>query len=428
MGEIIPRSNKRTIIDYNDIIALSGDSTVICVNLGVLLILRALIRDRGLWQSTYYQQILPAGLYEQIEDSQFDLIDAMVSDFLGDTDMGTCDELSATLQAIASGQGIGGCGCGTSGAGSTEPAATTTTGPADISNPVGDPPEGFATWDEYRDYRCAVANELLDANLADVQWLQTVNATTLAIGAFAAALVTPIPGDEIIAFVALLSTLTGLGFYASALQDWEDTLQAARDDLECDLYSAANVTDAKTDFQATFDAEVDMQTADPTQRFLIKSLQAIFLNFAALNDLFDKSETYNTTAYDQTDCSQCVECPITVQYGTIQQNGNVYTVTSGNRADGSCPGEWALVWFCETSFNHANTSMKQFTISNYSGPTIDACSTSPLAYSVSETNEDGVASYNSQDTLPPGTRCARRFYIGGLPSQFSFDITVTGDC
>lgn len=315
MAEFRTRNEKRSILPYHDILALTGDTTLLCVDLGVLLILRGLVRDRGLWRSNYYKQLFSGGIYEIPTEAEFDQIDALVSGFLGDAEMSTCADLTALLQSIVSSNGSG-CGCGAGGAGGTDAPPTTETGPTDIFAPTGDPPDPFTTWDEYRDYRCAVANVLLDDFTADIQWLQTVDLVALSAAGVAAGLLSPIPGDEIIALIALLVSAVGLGYAAAALQNLEDAILAVRDDLVCDLYTGSDLSTIASDFTATLETEVDNQTADPIERTLIKQIAAAWRPNDALNDLLVFDEKYNNAPYDQTDCATCQAiCQVSTIHG-----------------------------------------------------------------------------------------------------------------
>ena len=303
MGEIIKRVPKRQLINYTEIQPLFGESTLLCVDLGVLAIIRAMLRERGLWQSTYYQQLLPENMYEQVEDLQFDDIDARVSAFLGEAEMTTCDELTQLLQSFQGGTGQGVCGCGSGGVGQSDEGPS----PEDTGVPgfhIGDPPEGFADWNEYDDYKCRVAGHILDLWIDDIGFYKSVNIVGLAASGVAVALLLPGPLDDIVAILGLLAALSLQGLATAAMADMELAVTNNRDDLECAIYSANTATKAATDIGAAIDTAVDATTA-AVYAPIIKEILKYQINNYTLNRLFEKFDPWDDAAPNN-DCSACV--------------------------------------------------------------------------------------------------------------------------
>lgn len=329
MGEIKSRTPKATLIDYNNFEQFFGNSTLLCVDLGVLLILRALVRTRGLWQSTYYQSLLPGNLYEEIEDAQFDTVDAAISKFLENSDMTTCQQLVDLIQSISGGNSSGGCGCGSGGAGAADqPASTEVTG--EPGNHTGDPPEGFVDWDDYDDYKCRVVGHILDLWITDLGWMKTANIVALGASGVAIALLIPGPFDDIIAIVGLLIALTLEGVFTSASQDMETAITNNRDDLECALYNAVDAGNASAALDAAIDAAVDATTASAYAP-IIKSVLQTMVSYYAINRLFEKFDPWDAAA-PANDCSACsggVLCgDFTLLVGSLV-SGSLSSGTSG---------------------------------------------------------------------------------------------------
>jgi hypothetical protein len=335
--------------------------------------------------------------------------------------MSTCADLTAVLESLAeqlSGTSASSCGCGSGGAGGTDaPQSTTDTG--DIFNPTGPPPDGFATWEEYQDYKCDVATWIVDQALADVQWLQTVNLVGLAAAGLAGGLLTPIPGDEIVALVAFLgATLVALSYETVVLQEWEDTLQDARDDLICALYSSNDSSAAQANYTDVRNTEIDTQTADPVAQQLIRLLADFWQPNGNFNKLFEKDEYLNLTGITG-DCSGCVECA-------------EYFVLRGINTGG-------FNWDAE--FEPANSLYYvDFFVNNEDATYTGECGpeqTIEISNLVGWTDpgpgsnffigdSDGNTVYTSQNVQWSGAVCGRYFQIR---SNTDFTVTLTkGDC
>jgi hypothetical protein len=93
--------SKRQIIDVGDFLDRSQDYYIVCLNASMIYALRVMAKTRLLWPSSYavdrYEQY-----YTLPDDTQFDLIDEVVSEFLADTDnIEMCNQLLIdTLSAL----------------------------------------------------------------------------------------------------------------------------------------------------------------------------------------------------------------------------------------------------------------------------------------------------------------------------------------
>lgn len=161
-------NKKRALVSVPEILVNEAEQDLIlCINPAALQIARVLMRHYGYWVSTYARSYSGTIGYVTPTQAEFDTIDAVVSKFLEQTDMG-CD-LSADLQLLVAGladltdvirQGqagqlepIGGCGCGPETGITTQPQAT---------DPGCSPPDGFDNWADFLYYSCRAAKWILD--------------------------------------------------------------------------------------------------------------------------------------------------------------------------------------------------------------------------------------------------------------------------
>ena len=97
MSDYRKYSNTRQLVDFNNAVSGLGDFGLYCISGGVMSIIRVLLKERGLWRSTYVIDRDDGGYFvPSLED--FGQIDEAISEFLGGSDM-TCD-LKASLLGI----------------------------------------------------------------------------------------------------------------------------------------------------------------------------------------------------------------------------------------------------------------------------------------------------------------------------------------
>jgi len=241
--------DKRQIIDVTDFGEIDFDEDIlICVPRFAWLIARSYLSVQGGWLSNFAVEYFIGG-YETPSSGQFDVIQANIARFLGETDM-SCD-LEAVLQlmvdqleAIASKDCSVelSCNVGSSGAGGAEAAGS-------IFEDLGtDPPYGFDTYGEYEAWKCGVAHYLVDIFEQDLEYIKDLALTEFSAVLFAATLVSPIPGDEIGGLVAFLAAMFLEATLDALLSAMIANLVGDGDELVCALFLAVNVVEAKTAF------------------------------------------------------------------------------------------------------------------------------------------------------------------------------------
>lgn len=328
---ILTRASKRQLVDYNEVVSLQGESKMICVNLGVLTILRQLVRSRGMWGSTYYTSLLDGDLYVPPTPGEFDVIDAIISEFLEESDMTTCSELSDTLDGLTdlitalTGGVSGGASCATGAqcAGPTEPPASPEQ-PGLPGEQQGDPPDGFDTWAEYETYKCAVATHIVDGLATDLQWIENADIVTMTATVLLAALFTPVPFDDVVALAAFILTLFVQGVFVAAIAFARDAVDNSFDELVCALYQSSDADDAKLKWGIEVDEAIDAETT-AFYAGILKSFLRAFIGYAAINSLFEEDIPLRNTIPNG-DCSGCTGCPETWIYGSGDiENGGTFS-------------------------------------------------------------------------------------------------------
>ena len=313
-----PYHRTRVLLDYQEYLQYLDAPVLICTNRSILTVLRVLVESYGRRRANWVTAHYPGG-YTDIDDAQLDVIDAGISLFLSETDdMSFCDDIVTQLANIATAIAASGCGCGAGGAGSTtEPPAT-----PDLGLPpgqTGTTPEGFSTWAEYNTYKCDMIEYIIQQIEADIAWWQSANFATLALSAFVAALVTPVPGDEIIALLGFLAALALQGVQAAALAALDDAVTNSRANLVCALYYADTATASKSNVDAAIDDAIDAETS-AIYAGLLKSILKSMFNQTLINHLYvrwdEKADVLPTGT-----CTTCT-CDPTTEIGTYNGSGD----------------------------------------------------------------------------------------------------------
>lgn len=312
--------NTRVLIDYDAFEENLGEGILICTNMGMLGALRVLIRSYGLRQANWATGYSEAG-YIGPSEAQFDKIDSEISGFLEETnDMTFCEDITSILQDIANNIGGAGCQCGGGGAGSaTEVPSTNQPGMPGDPQPGDEVPPGFADYAEYNPYKCDVAEWLVQQVETDLVWWQTANFVTLAVAAFIGGLVTPIPGDEVLALLGLLVALAVQGVTSVAVGKMIDALANNREAFLCALYAAANAAGSASNLTDVIDAAIDGETS-AFYAPLLKSILGAMFNANNVNHLYVKWEE-KIPSLPTGDCGDCLCEPVTT-IGTDNGGGN----------------------------------------------------------------------------------------------------------
>lgn len=315
MGYLREYVGTRVLLDYAHFNDHVGEPVVICTNQGVLNVIRTLISTYGL---RYANWVVTRGFagYLGVDEDQFDNIDAHISEFLGGTtDMTFCGDLTEALNNLAVSFEAGCCDNGAYGAGKAEPGASTNTDDEE------DWPPGFDTYAEYRTYKCAIANRLIEGIKTDMTWLAGASIVTLAGTILVATLLTPIPFDEILAIVGFSLALLAEGILGTVGAAVATEIDDSRQELVCMLYDAVDADSAKS-------AVLDFMDAALTATQM--ALFAAVWSFAAVNALFDKNVLLETSPLeDDVVCDACTsECEICIPEGGNETVNGIFTIVS----------------------------------------------------------------------------------------------------
>jgi len=233
--------------------------------------------------------------------------------------------LMAQNQAAILAQGCGGCNerTGSGGAGTSQPP------PSDIvpGNPETDPPpEGFETWADYFNYKCAVAHYIVDTLESDLGNMVLLNIAGITpevlAAAIAIAIATPIPYDDILAVAALIITIADIIVVSTAL----DLVNTNEEYLICELYNSTNASDAVNDFLTLFNELADDASIDPVETFVIKALMDYMIDVSVTNKLYTK-DTTRLWSIEEGACDGCGSCvEIYLNTGTLEE----LTISSEN--------------------------------------------------------------------------------------------------
>ena len=309
-----PKGSSRQIIDLMQVLDVMGDEVMICLDVGLLAIIRKLLVERGLWRTTYAISNTDFG-YNIPSEAEFNPVRQLIVAFLEDTqNMSTCgQDIKAGLEAIAQailnkqccpGAGIGGTGTGGSG-GTSGPGSETNTGTP--GGHTGDPPTGFDTWGEYDDYKCAVATYIVQEWKNDLDRLVTVIfSSALSTEAIAAlvglSILSPIPGDEILVIVGLTVSAITLGIVSAVYQAAQDVVTVKFDDLICALYVGEDLATVQADARAVIVDGISSEGYSGFTAAFVEQVATSYLNPDNLNRLFDKD---TSRTYPAGDCANC---------------------------------------------------------------------------------------------------------------------------
>ena len=302
-------STGRQLVSWSILSSEFGQDAILCIDKGIVRILRILIGTRGLWDSTYYTALYDSG-YDVPNASQMGVIREYISTFLKDTNDMNCSDFVASLDGIRDAiLGTPSC-CGSVGGagGSDIPESATDTGQTGFhSGPV---PDGFTTWNEYDAYKCGYSTLLVDNLIADLAWLKVgiglfVPTYSVATTILLTTLVTPIPFDDILAIGGLIVALLISGIFTTQLVATYNETLAARDDLINTLNCADNATAARTDIFALLDTTLAARSA--VVRYMVKFWFPAYL----VNDLFEENPIQRAKGLPAGTCECGVCLPIT---------------------------------------------------------------------------------------------------------------------
>lgn len=319
MPKRYPRSGRRQIISLPDLLADSGEYVLVCLSKPVLEIARTFIGTRGRWNTTYSSAYGDSG-YTPATAVEMDQVNELIAEFLESTNEMNCDEFIAEMKRIADGVERSAaaneqcCGPGSGGAGGSSEAASGFTDDGSTTFPTG-----YADRPAYETGKCQGAKEVIEQLKTDFAYIRDGSIVTLASTALVAALITPIPFDDIIALSTFAIALSIQGILVGTAQEIIDYLTNSEQDILCALYNADTVSDAIDD--------VD----DGSMSTLASTLFAYAVNTDAFNRLFDYDQVGDYGA----NCAGCA-CDWVVDYGTgTPRTDNVQFVVNSEFSGGN---------------------------------------------------------------------------------------------
>lgn len=307
---------KRVLTHVSGLVPNSDIGFLVCLSQEAIQIIRNYLSGPALWETSYIKSIVSEREYETPDASEFDIIQAIVSEALfslqGENLMPICD-INEGLKYLAdklcscgfgggSGCTCGGGGCppGTGGAGQTDDPPTTNT-----DDPTTETtPPGFDGWDDYETYKCAMCSYIISRILQDLSNLSLINLigmTVVSLAPVIATLVlTPVPGDEIILIASLILAAWGIGEAVATVA--YDLVNNASDDFLCALFVSRDVGQAVTNWNNEVTAQMETQGTATLLKPLVSGMLDTFANNTNFNKIFDKDTSLSLTPAD---CSGC---------------------------------------------------------------------------------------------------------------------------
>lgn len=373
-----PYVRTRALIDYPTFLAEMDNGVVLCTSQAMLNTIRVLLTTYGMRYANWVYSHTPGG-YVGVSPEQFDIISSTISAFLEETnDMSFCSELTEAFNNLALSFRAGCCDDGSYGAGKAEPPAS------ENGDDEEDFPPGFDTYEEYRTYKCDIANRLIQGIITDIDWIEGGTLLTLVFSIFVATLLTPIPGDEILGLVGLCVALLLQGVLTATAAAVSTALDDNRQDLVCILYDAVDADTAKTAVTDYLDSELTS-----TQLGLF----AYLWGFASVNALFDKNVLLETSPLDDAVlCEACdSECIICATHRNLPITSGVFTIVTPTSITMTSGVAAAVHWgICEFNSSEADPNI-------FCGPGVELDSYALSGFT--PWASEGYRLYNSAMTL-----------------------------
>lgn len=373
-----PYVRTRALIDYPTFLAEIDDGVVLCTSKAMLNTIRVLLIHYGMRYANWVSSHTPAG-YIGVSAEEFDIIDANISEFLEETnDMSFCSELTEAFNNLTAAFREGCCDSGSFGAGKDEPPGSAN------EDDEEDWPPGFDTYAEYRAYKCDIANRIIEGIRVDVVWLAAGTIATLAGSILVATLLTPIPGDEILALVGFALALLAQGVLASVGASLQSDIDAERQELVCILYDAADAASARAAILTYLDSVLTV-----TEMALFASLWG----YASVNALFDKNVLLETSPLDDAVlCETCAsECEVCVTFRCLPGTSGVFTIQSPTVIDMVSAQVTTVHWgICDFNSSCADPNL-------FCGPSVELASYALSGFT--PWASEGYRIYNSALTI-----------------------------
>lgn len=302
-----PYYDKRVLIETGRVLSPQFDDSLLCITGAQLEMLRNLtqyLKRRSTFASAYH-----VSYYDAPTENEWDQLQAIVAD-LEHTLMG-CEELTNAVLGMAA-QLACICQALQGQLANTQPGDPGYTDQqyydeyvSDVEPDVGDPPEGFADWDEWHEFVCQAAQKLVD----DARIAVTDMGTKLTAGILItfsvinAALLLSVIAAPVSIVIQIVTTLVAIGasFVYADVATW---LLDNKETLVCDIYSASSAGAGYAAVQADI---ADLWDAGPG----IQVVQALF-NREVISSIFDgtmRDAADWTGDYTEAYCVPCGEYP-----------------------------------------------------------------------------------------------------------------------
>lgn len=387
----------RSIVRMADVIEADyTECIMLCINKFAWDTCRTFLYDYG-QRRTSFAMTYNQNSYEVPDDAEFDVIQASISDALGSCTM-SCDEIVTALGDInISIQSGGECGGqeGSGGSGTTE-------GVEEVFEDDGDTtfPPLYDDRAAYVDNKCGIARMIIQDILADLLWIQSANLASLGATFLIGALISPIPGDEILAFAGFLIAIFLEGTIVAVMAAIMTAINDNMEEVICALMNASTSGNAQTDF--------------------LIELGLSGVNFYAIdlivnNDSFNRLFQYGTiqSGFTPCDCDEGLLTCVFMEWGTYLGDNEF-----------------------QSEFHSAGRHILIFYPNNNSGTSGDTCADVPNMtydelighsnwaggsdYFLHEWNNGGLNILYASDTQPGDTMTADRIEIN---SATAFTVT-----
>ena len=294
----------RVLVDALNVIALSENSSIICVDNGTLNALRIFLEGYGKREVNFYRSLAVGG-YETPSQAEWDSIQDLFDEFLGGGRLNCNDFLSALQDISVAIANAGGAGCCNPGASGLNGAGSSPQSPNSFEDTGENFPNTFEDRESWLDYRCGYIEYLLANISGDLDRASVVAVVGMTLSslltALGFALLTPIPFDELIILsLAIISALGTVGLFASAIAAAKDVV--ASDALKCALFNAISATEAG-EAAATEMLDQTESLAEPL-RGITRDILNGFLTMDVVNSMFVDTGSN----YPEGSCDTCDTC------------------------------------------------------------------------------------------------------------------------
>ena len=289
---------KRNLLGYDHITQFEGEALV-CLSLPAIAIIRGLLRVEGLDYLTYHRQLTETG-YHTLTNVEWDEVDAIVSEALGELDVAlTSDLVDAIRDLVQVTAETACCNNGSGGAGNEDVPES----PHEDDGVT--PPPDWTDHAEYRIYKCNQADRIIEDMITDLTWIRNGTILTLVASAAVAAFVSPVPFSRVAAIIGLAVTWLAQGLLIQYADELKDELENDKQDYLCTLYAASNVANAELGMENELNSSGISAPA--------RLLAGYFLGPDSLNRLFENTHEQLPTA----DCSGCTCNLFEILTGTV---------------------------------------------------------------------------------------------------------------